>query len=236
MVLISATANPGSSACCAAVLQGITRKLAPTGGVLGCRPWNHCPKKALTPPGSRPFAAGQLMSSTGRQVTGSFRWHPVSSVARSRTGAPHSSNSIPIVRVICGVLPEKCNTSHTAPQLAAESSSSTTGEMRRYTVRFAVCSSGVPVRRITAMQSPASRMLSAAYQHTAVTKRRSPCSPKATPTTAQAVSILYRIWAGYESSGANKISALSAAMPLAHTMRENAACWLLSSPAACSKK
>lgn len=91
MVLISATANPGSSACCAAVLQGITRRLAPTGGVLGCRPWNHCPKKALTPPGSRPFAAGQLMSSTGRQVTGSFRWHPVSSVARSRTGAPHSS-------------------------------------------------------------------------------------------------------------------------------------------------
>lgn len=57
MVLISATANPGSSACCAAVLQGITRRLAPTGGVLGCRPWNHCPKKALTPPGSRPFAA-----------------------------------------------------------------------------------------------------------------------------------------------------------------------------------
>ena len=168
--------------------------------------------------------AGQLMSSTGRQVTGSFRWHPVSSVARSRTGAPHSSNSIPIVRVVCGVLPEKCNTSHTAPQLAAESSSNTTGEMRRYTVRFAVCSSGVPVRRITAMQSPASRMLSAAYQHTAVTKRRSPCSPKATPTTAQAVSILYRIWAGYESSGANKISALSEAMPLAHTMRENAAC------------
>lgn len=64
--------------------------------------------------------------------------------------------------------------------VAAESSSNTTGEMRRYTVRFAVCSSGVPVRRITAMQSPASRMLSAAYQHTAVTKRRSPCSPKAT--------------------------------------------------------
>lgn len=42
--------KPGSSACCAAVLQGITRRLAPTGGVLGCRPWNHCPKKALTPP------------------------------------------------------------------------------------------------------------------------------------------------------------------------------------------
>ena len=55
MVLISATANPGSSACCAAVLQGITRRLAPTGGVLGCRPWNHCPKKALTPPRQSAF-------------------------------------------------------------------------------------------------------------------------------------------------------------------------------------
>lgn len=76
MVLISATANPGSSACCAAVLQGITRRLAPTGGVLGCRPWNHCPKKALTPPAVGLLPPGQLMSSTGRQVTGSFRWPP----------------------------------------------------------------------------------------------------------------------------------------------------------------
>ena len=105
MVLISATANPGSSACCAAVLQGITRRLAPTGGVLGCRPWNHCPKKALTPPGSRPFAAGQLMSSTGRQVTGSFRWHPVSSGCGKQQ--QHDRRNAQVYRKICR-LQQRC--------------------------------------------------------------------------------------------------------------------------------
>ena len=45
MVLISATANPGSSACCAAVLQGITRRLHRPAAYWGAGPGTTAPKR-----------------------------------------------------------------------------------------------------------------------------------------------------------------------------------------------
>ena len=79
-------------------------------------------------------------------------------------------------------------------------------------------------------------MFSAAYQQAAVTSRRLLRQPNAAAVMPSAVVALYATCTGYGCSGANKISAESAASALPASIRANGARWPLSAPAASSRR
>ena len=79
-------------------------------------------------------------------------------------------------------------------------------------------------------------MFSAAYQQAAVTSRRLLRQPNAAAVMPSAVAALYATCTGYGCSGANKISAESAASALPASIRANGARWPLSAPAASSRR
>ena len=73
-------------------------------------------------------------------------------------------------------------------------------------------------------------MFSAAYQQAAVTSRRLLRQPNVAAVMPSAVAALYATCTGYGCSGANKISAESAASALPASIRANGARWPLSAP------
>ena len=79
-------------------------------------------------------------------------------------------------------------------------------------------------------------MFSAAYQQAAVTSRRLLRQPNVAAVMPSAVAALYATCTGYGCSGANKISAESAASALPASIRANGARWPLSAPAASSRR
>ena len=89
---------------------------------------------------------------------------------------------------------------------------------------------------MTRRTAPASAMFSAAYQQAAVTSRRLLRQPNAAAVIPSAVAALYATCTGYGCSGANKISAESAASALPASIRANGARWPLSAPAASSRR
>ena len=108
MVLISATANPGSSACCAAVLQGITRRLAPPGGVLGCRPGRPCPKQAWPPHGGTAQVNLDPSRPGGRRrAARKVQYQPHRTAAGCGKQQQHDRRNAQVYRKICR-LQQRC--------------------------------------------------------------------------------------------------------------------------------